>query len=192
VQNGPGSPAPGSYPQGVPNNGKYAGIQATAVWALGEVRDNRPICSQIKAEHLWRLTVLGENVLVDISYGTLANKRIIGLRTPVRITVPGSLDVYARAVIQNGILVPAHVEVTCTPVTSGGGDAQCRQYVGNIAATTPLDPDACRFVALEASTLRVGPADGTSITVTLAALQAVSLIAGSALLTGGGFVEFEP
>jgi hypothetical protein len=188
VQNGPGSPAPGSYPSGVPNNGPAAATQAKQSWLATE-SDDRPVLSCTKHGLMpWRVTVLGENVTVDISYGTSSNIIMRGLLTPIRVTLPGSVDVYARPRTHE-ISLPAHVEVTCIPVTSGCCDSECRKVVSGNAVN--LDPLAVRFVALEASVVRVGPAD-TAISVTLATLQEVSLVAGSALTSGGGFLEYEP
>ncbi len=136
----------------------------------------------------WRVTVLGTNVSIDISYGTSSNLRIVGLRPPIRVTLPGSCDVYAQPIPQDAPTA-ADCEVTCIPVTSGCCDSECRKIV--TGGIDPLDPLGCRFVALENSSVRVGPV-GASIVVALTALQEVSLIAGSALVSGGGFLEYEP
>ena len=187
MQNGPGSPAPGSYPSGVPTVGPEVALQAKQHWNPGEV-DSRPLLSCTKNGLMpWRVTVLGSNVSVDISYGTSSNVILRGLRTPIRVTLPGSCDVYAQPIVHDA---PAAADalVTCIPVTSGCCDSECRKVITGAQA---IDPYAVRFVALEASIVRVGPADDF-ISVTLAALQEVSLIAGSALTSGGGFLEYEP
>jgi len=187
VQNGPSSPAPGSYPSGVPSVGPEAALQSKQTWLPGET-DSRPLLSATKFGLMpWRVTVLGQNVSVDISYGTSSNLRLVDLRPPIRVTLPGSCDVYARA-LPNDVPTAANCEVTCIPVTSGCCESECRKLIFGAQA---LDPLACRFVALDAASVRVGPV-GASVTVALVALQAVSLIAGSALVSGDGFLEYEP
>lgn len=183
----PGSAPPHSWAPGDNTLGPASGIQSKQSWLASE-SDDRPLVSQMRAPHLWRVCIYGENVSVDISYGTAGgNKFIRNLRTPIRVTLPGSCDVYARPIPQE-IPKPAHAEVTCTPVTSGCCDSECRKIVsGNVN----LDADAVRFVALENSSVQLGQTF-ESITVALTALQEVPLIAGSVLVSGGGFLEFEP
>ncbi len=141
----------------------------------------------MRAPHLWRVSVLGQNVTVDITYGTSSAIVMRGLSVPVRVTLPGSCEVYATPIAHDAPQA-SHVEVTCTPATSGCCDSICHSFIVGAQA---LDALAVRFVALEASVVRVGPTDN-HIDVTLAALQAVSLVPGSALTSGGGFLEFEP
>ncbi len=187
MQNGPGSSAPGSYPSGVPTVGPEAAFQSKEEWLPGQL-DSRPVLSATKIGLMpWRVTVLGENVSIDISYGTSGNLRLVGLRPPIRVTLPGSCDVYAQPIPQDAPTA-AFCKVTCIPVTSGCCESECRKLVTAAAA---LDVLACRFVALEASSVRVGPV-GASILVALNTLDKVSLIAGSALVSGGGFLEYEP
>lgn len=179
------SPPPSSIARGDNALGPQAGVQAKQVWTNTE-RDSRPIASMMRAPNLWRLCVYGENVLVELSWGTSAQKKLTGLQTPIRITVPGSLDVYAQPVL--GQDEAASCQVSITPVSSGTSDSDCRKLVTDAGS---FEVDASRFVALEASVVRVGPLSN-SIVVTLAALQSVSLVAGSALTSGGGYLEFEP
>lgn len=188
MQNGPHSPPPNTWAPGHNDLGPQAAIQSKRSWTATEDQSkSEPVLSAMRAPHLWRVTVLGQNVTVDISYGTSSNLLMAGLSVPIRVTLPGSCDVYAKPIPHDAQQI-ADVEVTCTPVTSGCCDSICRSFV---KAPLGLDPLAARFVALEASIVQVGYGDN-HITVTLAALQAVPLTPASTLLTGGGFLEFEP
>jgi hypothetical protein len=139
----------------------------------------------MRAHSLWRLTVLGTNVRVLISYGTSGNKVLVDLLTPVRVTLPGSVDVYAQPLNFGGEQTAAHVEVTLTPVSSGCCDSQCRKVVAG--PNLDLDDDACRYVALSASVVAI---ELTNVNV--AVLQSISLVAGATLVSGTGYLEFEP
>ena len=188
MKNGPHSPPPSNWAPGNNDLGPQAAIQGKRSWTATEDQTkSEGMLSAMRAPHLWRVTVLGQNVTVDITYGTSSAIVMRGLQVPVRITVPGSCDVYALP-IPHDAPQTADVEVTCTPVTSGCCDSVCHTF---ITGAQNLDPLAVRFVALEASVVRVGPGDN-HINVTLAALQEVSLVPGSALTSGGGFLEFEP
>lgn len=187
MQNGPGSSAPGSYPSGVPNVGPDQALQSKETWLPGQT-DERPILSATKNGLMpWRVTVLGKNIEIRISYGTSSNFTISGLRPPVRVTLPGSCDVYAKPLVHEGVLA-AEAGVSAIQVTSGCCDSECRK---KISGAQVIEDQAVRFVALEDSVVRVGPFDDF-ISVSLTTLQEVSLIAGSALTSGGGFLEFEP
>lgn len=185
----PGSPPPRTWAPGNNDLGPQAAIQGKRNWTAAEDQSkSEGILSAMRAPHLWRVSVLGVNVTVDITYGTSSAIVMKRLQVPVRVTLPGSCEVYATP-IQHDEAEAAHAEVTCTPATSGCCDSVCRSLV---TAPLALDPLGVRFVALEASTVRVGPADLAPIIVTLAALQEVDLVPGSALTAGGGFLEFEP
>jgi hypothetical protein len=139
----------------------------------------------MRAPSLWRLTLHGENVYFRISWGTSANHVIDNVQPPSRFSVPGSCDVYARPIDSQ---LPAHAECTLTPATSGSAAELRSRLVGN---ALPIPAEAVRFVALQASVVRVGPA-ALSTVVNLIALQSVLLVAGSLLTSGGGFLEYEP
>lgn len=182
----PGSAPPSSWAPGNNDLGPTAGVQSSQEWTSTQ-SDSRPILSMMRAPHLWRVTVYGSNVKLTICYGTSKNKRLVDILTPCRVVLPGSVDIYAAPIIGDlGSAGSAHV--TCTPVTSGSSDSECRKF----AVVGAIEDDAVRFVALEASHVRVGNLNEPNITVAVAALQSVSLVAGSALIDGGGFLEFEP
>lgn len=186
MQGIPGSPPPGTYAPGNNDLGPQAGNQAKESWTVSGQREERQLLSAMRAPHMWRVTLHGENVTFRVSWGTSSNIVVANVLAPARFSVPGSCDVYAKPVGGDPLL-PAHAEVTLTPATSSGGDAVLHSHVaGNVVA---LDPNAARFFALVASVVSVGPA---ATAVNLNPLQSVLLAAGSVLTSGGGFLEFEP
>ncbi len=180
----PGSAPPARDAYGSNDLGPQVGTQSSQVWQPHDPPDSRPVLSVMRAPHLWRVTALGTNVKLLISYGTSANKRLVDILTPCRITLPGSVDIYAQPAVIGELGNAADVKVTLTPVTSGCCESECRKVVrfGDV-----LDVDAVRFVALENSGVTIN-----GIAVALTTLQSVSLIAGSVLTSGAGFLEFEP
>lgn len=180
----PGSPAPSQWAPGSNDLGPQAATQARQMWAAGET-DDRPVLSALRAPSLWRVTLHGENVYFRVSWATSANHVVEHIQPPSRFVVPGSVDVYAVPIDPS---LPAHAEVTCTPATSGSAAVLRSRLAG---AALPISPEASRFVALQASVVQVGPT-GLSTSVNLTALQAVLLVAGSVLTSGGGYLEYEP
>ncbi len=188
----PGSPPPRTWAPGNNDLGPQAAIQSKRSWTAAEDQSKpEDILSAMRAPHLWRVSVVGQNVTVQITYGTSSAIVLRNLSLPIRITVPGSCEVSVTP-IQHDVAQAADAEVTCTPATSGCCDSICRSFINiPLSGVVQADPLAVRFVALTASTLRVGPGDN-HFNVTLAALESVDLVPGSAILTGGGFLEFEP
>ena len=186
----PGSAPPASVYPSSGQLGAQAGIQAKASWAAGET-DERQLLSCMRAPHLWRVTLHGENILWRVSWGTSSNLVVINVQAPARFVVPGSCDVYAKPASFYEQPVAAHAEVTCTPTTSGT-EAFMRALVSTpIGPPIALDPLAARFVALVASVVAVGPGL-TAQNVNLLPNESVPITAGSILVTGIGFQEFEP
>lgn len=181
----PNSPPPGSWAPGDNALGVQHAVQAKQAWAAGET-DIRPVASAIRAQNLWRLTVLGNNVLVRISYGTSAAKILQNIRTPIRVTLPGSVDVYAQPLNLGGEQAAASVQVTLTPVTSGCCESDCRKII-TAGGGLLLEDDAVRYVALAASVVAL---DLTNVNVPV--LQSVSLVSGAVLVSGTGYLEFSP
>src|ERR1700748_3657521 len=114
----PGSPPPSSYAPGNNALGPQVGIQAKAAWTASEV-DERPLLSVMRAPHLWRVTLHGENVLFTVSWGTSAHIVVAHVQAPAPFVVPGSCHVDAAPAHFSEDPQPAHAEVTCTPATSG-------------------------------------------------------------------------
>jgi hypothetical protein len=184
VQQGiPGSAPPSNWAKGDNDLGPQAGIQAKEQWTA-QARDSRSLASFMRAPHLWRLNVTGSsNVRVRISFGTSSNQIIFDVIPPIRITVPGSLDVYAAPITEE-LNKPAHAEVAVTPVTSGCCDSECRKL---IAAGAAFDENCASFFALEDSGVSI---QGNMYSV--ASGTRIPILAGSTCVSGGGYQEFEP
>jgi len=172
----PGSAIPLGQPLSQAAGPTY-GEQSSQDWLVGQ-SDDRPVLDLPRAVFLWRVTVLGENVLVDVEYGTKANKRIVNLATPFQLTVPGQCNVSARPLDPQAA---ASVRVTATPATAG--DSSARRIV--VGPALALDPDATSFRALTASTVTI-----RGIAVAVPVLGVVALVAGSVLTAGSGYLEF--
>lgn len=183
----PGSAPPATVYPSSGQLGPQAGTQAKQRWTVAE-RDERQLLSAMRAPCLWRVTLHGENVVFRVSFGTSSNIVIANIQAPARFWVAGSCDVYAQPFAFYEEPQEAHAEVTCTPATSGGS-AIMRQRT-NIAPFA-FDPNAARFVALSASVVSVGPGL-TSVNVNLNPTESVPLTAGSSLVSGAGYLEFEP
>lgn len=176
----PVSPAPWFAPhQG--DGGTPYGFQGGRTIEQGDTKAQVAIDVQ-QAESLWRFSITGGDLLVDVTFGTLATRSIRNLRAPVVMTVPGKLTVEVRS---NDTNAAQPYKATLTAATAGASQARRPVDAGGGPAV-PLDVDAARFTALAACTLTVG-----GLAVTLAASEVVPLIAPSVLLTGRGFEEFE-
>lgn len=174
-------PAPNWTPA-VPNDPKSVGdrygLQTRGAWLPGDV-SRKQVIDSLLAVSLWRVSVSGP-VLLDITYGTSAQRSLVDIEAPLVFTVPGMVQVYARPsdVDHEGV----QCRVTLTPATAGGF-SQCRKL-----ATSPatLDDAAVRFTALVASTLTI-----SGVVTVVPALSTVPLTAGALLTAGSGFQEFE-
>lgn len=182
----PGSAPPSTYAAGGNALGPVSGSQANARWGLAET-DERPLLSCMRAPHLWRVTLHGENVTFRVSWGTSSNIIVAGVQPPARFTVPGSVDVYAKP-NRYGQEKLCHAEVTCTPASSGSSAVM---RVGTGIGPVPLDANAVRFTAVVASVVGVGPGLSQQ-NVPLAINETTMLTAGSILVSGAGYLEFEP
>lgn len=163
----------------VGDTGVIYGTQQLAVWNPGDVGP-RQVCDALKANALWRFSVFGR-VLVSIVYGTQGTRKILQLRAPVVLTIPGQFTATATPLDEQGV----QCEVTLTQATAGAR-AIARDVVNAGGGAVNLSPDAVDFFALTASTLTIA-----GLAVAVPALQIVPLVAGSVLLTGSGFQEFE-
>lgn len=181
----PGSAPPSSVYPGGSNLGPQAGHQAKQSWAVGEF-DERPLLSVMRAPQLWRITLHGENIKFRVSFGTSSNIIIKDIQAPARFVVAGACDIYAKPDSFYEEPTTAHAELTCTPATAGAS-AIMRSLVG----VGRLDPNGARYVALLASVVSVGPGL-TAQNVNLNPTESVPLTAGSTLVSGVGFLEFEP
>jgi hypothetical protein len=174
---GPPAPVP-TVPVG--NTGPQYGTQSFRVWAAGET-DARQVIDTLKATALWRISVTGR-VRVTFDYGTSQSRALIALQAPVVITIPGQCTVTAEPLDDDGTTCV----VTLTEATAGAL-SQARKLADASVSAVALDDAAVRYVALTASTLTI-----SGVTpVAVPALSVVPLVAGSSLLTGSGFQEFE-
>ncbi len=175
---GPAQPSPG----GVHNHtGPTYGTQQLAVWQAGDVGERQLCDTSQKAAMLWRFSCFGR-VDVRIDYGTLATRKILTIRAPVVLTIPGQFTATATPINGEG----TEARITLTQAT-GGAHSIARQFVNAGAGpAVALSDDAVDFVALVASTLTI-----SGIAVAVPALSTVPLVVGSTLNTGSGFQEFE-
>lgn len=180
-----GVPAEPPPPQSVGNSGPIYGTQQRAVWLPGAT-DRRQVCDALKPQALWRFSAFGR-VLIEISYGTQGTRNILApdsgrrLFAPVVLTIPGQFTATAVPLDDAG----CECTVTLTQATAGARSiARC--FMDSTAGALALDVGAVDYFALTASTLTIA-----GVAVAVPALQIVPLVAGSVLLTGRGFQEFE-
>jgi hypothetical protein len=166
-------------PLPVGNVGPEYGIQQAHVWRAGDTKP-RDVIDVVKADWLWRFSVFGR-VLVDVLYGTRKARAIVALQAPVVLTVPGQLLVTVTPRDDDG----TSCVVSLTPVTASG-ISQARSFIDDSGGAVSFAEGACRFFALSASALTIA-----GVAVAVPALAAVPLTAGSVLVTGSGFQEFE-
>jgi hypothetical protein len=121
---------------------------------------------------LWRVTATAVNGLFALSWGTYGNSRLVGLRSPLAITIPGAFTLQVDPIDpQQALDAVAAVSV------ASGGVSVVRSYV---AVPGDLGPFAARATALGAATVDV---NGNAIP--LAVGESVRLVAPSALTVGG-------
>lgn len=174
-------PALSPFPNGGMNNaamGKTHGSQCTAAWVAGE-GDSRPLLDVVRAEHLWRISVVGD-VDCDISYGTGGTTTLRGIAAPIVASFPGAVSV--RATPRDSSTATSAI-ICCSPNDSGGG-GQLRRLLD---APGPIDVQANEFTALVASTVDVR---GTVSAV--APGETIPVLSGSVLTAGAGIENLAP
>jgi hypothetical protein len=197
-----GRPAQPPPQEAVGNTGRIYGTQARMVWDPGQI-DPRVVCDSIKALSLWRFSAFGR-VTVTIGYGTQGTREISSLRTPLVLTIPGQFTATATPIDSLGTICT----VTLTPATAGTRSIARRFVTTTLAATLSaqleqatepgnedrhhhvhpvnLDDDAAYFYALTPASLTIA-----GIPVYATPFQTLPLVAGSILMSGAGFQEFE-
>jgi hypothetical protein len=182
----PGAGAPPNSPppaEGTPvfqdrGNGPIFGTQQRLRWAIGE-SDRRPLCDAVRADSLWRVSVIGD-VDVFVMYGT-SGAASLQLAAPVQGAMPGFLGLEAAPRDPNSETTAI---VTLAPVLDAG--TQALRAVHDAAGGAVALPNAAKsFQAYTAATLLV-----RGIAVAVPALQVVNLVSGSVLLTGSGVAEY--
>jgi len=179
----PASPGP-AWPPASPmhNTGKSHGIQLFPKWKPGETQ-KKGLVDDLRAANLWRLVIVGgEAMRVDIKFGTEKTITLTGLSLPLRCSVPGQLTVEAYPVEAQD--TEQSVRATLTPATSGGLIEMRRLRLN--ASAGPFDDEAFSYFALTASALTI-----RGVATAVAALQRVPLLAGSVLVSGDGYEEFD-
>lgn len=179
----PGSPPPAFSVPPEHVVGVRHGTQAKEIWLVGE-GDIRGLIDAPLAASMWRITVFGHNVRIRVCYGTKATKVIDLLHPPVRLAVPGQVQVFGMPIPGEAGFIGGHAEVTLTPVTSGCCEGDARYLIGGAQA---IPDDAVRFRAVNAAVVNLG---GTA-PCALTAGQSIPLINGSSLTSGDGYVEFD-
>lgn len=182
----PGAGAPPNSPEPDPalrqvfanrSDGPIYGTQARERWAAGE-SDRRPIADAIRAESLWRVSVIGD-VDVFIRYGTSGGSEL-ELAAPVQGAFAGFVGVEAQPRSDE---TETTAVVTIAPVLDAGLQS-LRALSDATAGAVALHPAAKRFQALTASTLTI-----RGVAVVVPALSEVSLVSGSVHTGGVGVVE---
>lgn len=182
----PRSAPPAMPPPSMGSIGKTYGLQTSETWQVGQ-NDDRMIVDSILSPHLWRVSVFTTSwVRLDIKYGTSRGLNILDVEGPLIFYAPGQISVNAHPVPagEQG-LIGGTAWATLTPVTSAG-ISNCRKLIGG---AQPIPDNAARFYALDAATVQLG-AGGPAVVLALG--QFVPLVAGSSLVGGDGYLEFDP
>jgi len=181
----PFSPRPAMpLPPGTPNSGgltTWIGLQSSNRWDAPLQDSSRvQIGDAMRAAKLWKVSVFGRHVLVDLAWGPNAKRTLRAIDPPLVVYVPGQVTVEAYPSGEEA------AEVVCMIAPAdAAGVATCRRFV---AGPADLSVDAACFVALTASTLLVGGFGPYAV----AAGERIPLRSGSLLQAGGaGFEEYE-
>ena len=148
------------------------GEQYSAAWQAGEV-DQRPLLDIVRADCLWRVTVVGA-VSLAITYGTRGTIRLSGVLAPFSADLPGSVTVLATP-----LRAGASAVVTCSPV-SGSSDPVARVVV----PVGPIPVQVGAFTALVPSVLTIA-----GQAVSLPSGQRIIVLADSDVISGAGVGE---
>lgn len=180
----PASPAPWSPGFNTDNKGPKFGQQARWVWGVGEFEPVQQLAGADRANSMWRVTVRGHQIKMNLVYGTSANRNLMGLLAPLILYIPGAFDLYAQPEGVQG--KTAEAIVTVTQVSNAG--VACARRIVSGGPGLVLHEDAIRYVALADSVVSI---HGGTVVVPVPALSSVALVAGSTLTSGTGYEEFE-
>lgn len=125
------------------------------------------------------IRVIGENIECEVTYGTSSQVKIYGLRSPLRLALPGSVNVFAKK-IDAGALAWAKCSVQ--PVTSG--PMSFARSLGTSAVLAPVT--AVRATAINAASLTVA-----GVVVALGAGESMDIITPTSLTAGSVIWEHE-
>lgn len=157
---------------------RYEGTQNEQEWRAGEV-DQRGIIDATRKAGLYRLTLVGRNVSCNIRYGTNATLDLVGMRTPLVLTLPGQVGVSAKPLSDAG----AAVSATLVRVTAASSQ-QALRYRNTAGA---FDPAVAAFFTLEACSVTI---DGHAYAA-VPAFTRIPLIQPATFVSGSGFEEFD-
>jgi hypothetical protein len=158
----------------------WHGLQSTNAWPSPSVDASHvQLGDAQRADSLWKVTVYGTNVYVDLAWGPNGKRTLRFLDPPLVAYVPGQVTVEAYPSGSEG------AEAVCmiTPV-DGPGVTICRRFVGGVVN---FSNDAAWYVALAASTVLVGGFGPYAV----AAGERIPLRSGSSMSAGAGFEEYE-
>jgi len=175
------------FPPGTPNSGDgcpWIGLQSSNRWAPEDDRRVQ-IGDALRARKLWKVSVFGNEVQIDLAFGPNGKRTLRGLDVPLVVYVAGQVTVEAYPGTQ---LTGAPREAVCMIAeVDAAGCSTCRRFVGP-SAVVPLSLDAAWFFALEPASLFIGGFGP----YTVAAGERVPLRSGGTFLTSGsGFEEYE-
>jgi hypothetical protein len=183
-QNPHNAPPGVPFPPGTPTSGgrMWHGLQSSNRWS-NPIVDSGPVQlgDAQRAEQLWKVTVFGTQVWVDIAWGPNGKRTLRKLDPPLVVYVPGQVTVEAYP---SGIDGASEAVCMIAPVDGPGVTTARRFVAGNSVA---LSNDAAWFVALQASSLMIGGFGPFAV----AAGERVPLRSASTLVSGSGFEEFE-
>ncbi len=151
------------------------GIQSARTWTVEDIEE-KAVIDALRPEYLWRASAFGENLLLTLTYGSMASLKLPNIRLPFEGFIPGQVGLMARKLVSTE---PASCRVTFTAAT--GGVATVRMLV----SVGPLLSNAKTYTALTASTLTVAGIAGVAV----APGQSLPLVAPSAVTAGTGILE---
>ena len=151
------------------------GIQTARVWSA-EDTEEKAVIDALRPEYLWRASAHGENILLTLTYGSMASLKLENLRLPFEGFIPGQVGLTAKKLLREA---PASCRVTLTAATGGVPTVRMAMGVG------PILSSAKTFTALVPSTLTVSGIAG----IALAPGASLPLVAPSEVTAGAGILE---
>jgi hypothetical protein len=102
------------YAMPAPPDHQY-GVQRRITFTAGEAKPAQ-LLEGGQCQLLWRVTAYGTNCTFRLSWGTYANNLLVGLRSPLAVTIPGAFTLQAEPVSADA----AMAAVGALSVASGG------------------------------------------------------------------------
>ncbi len=159
---------------------RFVGQQFESIMFAGETRrqtiveqNHVPVVDGLVVPTLWAVTVSGQNMLLEVRWGTAAGQRLNDVVLPFFAALPGRVQITAR-LRDTG----APGSASPTLLATQGPVASVARTVATAAG--PLGPYASRVTALAAATVTVL---GTPVVV--ATGDELAVVADSELTAGG-------